>query len=249
MWCSLTQASPVLQSIQILLLGVVDTAAIGRTLFVRRRRKAKLVGGSITKDCISVENSRLTSITDDFGTGWFVAGFSGNLWKVNGAFKATAVSTESVGLVRCLLRVRGRDSVLLGGDDGVLHVFDVRTSTLKRLASLGGPIYRLASTSDRLFVAALGTGEVALLEIQNSPGQNDFSFRELWRTKAHSGSVFDVLASKGGFQSVGADGRLVEVSALGAIKSSIQAANCTISKLHHLVGRADGQQWVDPWLQ
>jgi len=227
-WCSLTQASPVLQSVQILLLGLVGTVAIGRTVLVRRRRRAKLHGGSITKDCISIETSRLTSITDDFGTGWFVAGFSGKLWKIDSAFKTPVVCTDSVGLVRCLLRLRGRDSVLLGGDDGVLHVFDVRTSTLKRLATLGSPIYRLASASDRLVLCGLGSGEVALLEIQHSPGQSDFSFRELWKTKAHSGSAFDVLASNGVFVSVGADGRLVEIDATGSITSSIQAADCTI---------------------
>ena len=152
------------------------------------------MGGSVTKKLVNVENSRLTSITDDLGNGWFVAGFSGRLWKIDRAFKATAASTESVGLVRCLVQVTSRDSVLIGADDGVIHVFNVRTSTLKRLATLGGPIYRLASASDRLFVAALGTGDVALVEIQHSPGQDDYSFRELWRTRAHSGSAFDVLS-------------------------------------------------------
>jgi WD40 repeat protein len=227
-WCSLTQASPVLQSVQILLLGLLGIAAIGRTVLVHRRRRAKLHGGSITKVCISIETSRLTSITDDFGTGWFVAGFSGNLWKIDSAFKGYSSCTDAVGLIRCLLRVRGRDSVLLGGDDGVLHVFDVRTSSIKRLATLGSPIYRLATASDRSVVAALGSGEVALLEIQHSPGQGDFSFRELWRTKAHEGSAFDVLAHSGSFVSVGADGHLVEIDTTGKLTSSTKVTDCTI---------------------
>lgn len=227
-WCSLTQASPVLQSVQIIVVGIVAIVAIGRPLYARRKRRTTMMGGSVTKKIVNIEKSRLTSITDDLGNGWFVAGFSGKLWKIDRAFRATEVFSESVGLVRCLVQGTARDSVLIGGDDGALHVFNIRTSTLKRLATLGGPIYRLANTSDRHFIAAIGTGDVALVEIQHSPGQDDYSFRELWRIKAHTGSAFDALSVKGGFVSVGADGRLVEISTAGKITSSFQVADCTV---------------------
>lgn len=227
-WCSLTQASPVLQSVQIIILGALGVTAIGRTLYVRRKRRATLLGGSVTKAVVNVENSRLTSITDDLGNGWLVAGFSGRLWSIDYASKVKMVSTESVGLVRCLVEFTSRDSVLIGADDGAIHVFNVRTSSFKRLAALGSPIYRLARASDRLFVAALGSGDVALVEIQHSPGQNDYSFRELWRTRAHAGSAFDILSVNNSFVSVGADGRFVEISTLGKIISTTQVTDCTI---------------------
>lgn len=227
-WCFLTQASPVLQSVQIVILGLLGAAAIWRTLYVRRKRRAKLTSGNVTKEFVNVENSRLTSITDDLSNKYFVAGFSGILWKIDDSFKATVASLESVGLIRSLVHIEEHGSVLIGGDDGVLHVFDIGTSTIKRLATLGSPIYRLARASDRLFVVALGTGDVILLDVQRSPGQNDYSFQECWRIRAHSGSAFDVIPFRGGFVSVGADGQVAQISASGKITLPIKVTDCTI---------------------
>lgn len=227
-WCSLTQASPVLQSIQILLLGTIGFVAVVNAVRVRKRRKEKLVTVGITKHSINVEPARLTSITNNSGTGWFVAGFSGNLWKIDKALKVTAPSSESVGLVRSLALVWGRNSVVIGGDDGIINVFDTKTSALSRLATFGSPIYRLACVSDRLFVAALGSGDVVALEIQQSPGQSDFSFREHWRVKAHNGAAFDIVATGTAFVSVGADGRLVEIDYSGSITSECKVSDATI---------------------
>ena len=227
-WCSLTQASPVLQSVQIIVLSLLGLAALRQTVFVRKRRRDKLVSRGLTKHTLNIETARLTSLTENFGTGWFVAGFSGRLWKVCNALTADLVCPESVGLVRSLVQFRGRDAVLIGGDDGVLHAVDAKTGGVKRLATLGSPIYRLTAVSDFLFVAGLGSGEVAVLEIQHSPGQSDFSFRELWRTKVHAGSTFDVQPTRAGFVSVGADGRFVEIDEFGVMTASTKTTDSTI---------------------
>lgn len=227
-WCSLTQASPVLQSAQILLLGLLAVAGIARAVYVRKRRRERLIGGAIKKTISHVDKNRLTSLAACTPAGYFVGGFSGDVVQLSSSANVIKAHKGHFGLIRSLCSIPDSDAVLVAGDDGVLHALSPSSSTLKRLCTLGGPIYRIRFAWRNTYLASLGNGEVVFAEIQSSPGQADYSYREIARSKCHNGSAFDVLPTKDGAISVGADGRLITLDRQGQIISSTQIVDHTI---------------------
>ncbi len=209
-WCFLNQLSPVLQSFQILILGAVGLFGLGVPIWRKKRKSQAFSGKRLRKFVTKVDEKRLTALCVNSGN-FYSAGFSGSVHKIDLRGKVVRSYDTGLGIIRSLCPMHASESILIGGDEGVLHVLFPNTGDLKRLHGLSSPVYRLVHAGESRYLAALGNGEVVLIDVQVSPAQKHCSFRELQRSRTRNGSVFDViqLDTREDVVSVGMEGAVV----------------------------------------
>lgn len=206
-WCYLTAWSGGLQSLQIILLGILTI--LGSLRFFWKFIPARRVKSSqnILKKVISVESGRLTAL-EAVGDHFLTGGFSGIVYKLN-SDRVTDQSAAIFGLIRVIHVLPGQNMALVGNDEGILYSLDLSTWKTAQLGGFGAPIYRVVDYVSKQVCLALGNGETVICDLRSSPGQEGLMLKILNREKRHEGSVFDVAVNAGeALSTVGADGMM-----------------------------------------